>query len=148
MTRKIQQSRFKPAGHFTQKFEMVVEAGVTLKDLKQPVFYSHVSAFLKPFDTITVTSDDMTLYAEVLVLAAERTSATVTVLRAYDLTKAEIVKSADAVLNISDFVIKYRGPAAKFSILRKGDNAVVQEGIASQEDAEKALKVYLKVQAA
>lgn len=127
---------------------MVVEHGVTLEDIKQPAFYAHVGQFLKPFDTITVSSDDMTLYAEVLVLAAERTAATVTVLREYDLTKAEVVKYESENFESSDFEIKWRGPAAKFTILRKDDNAIIREGIPSKEEAEKSLKEYLKVQAA
>lgn len=148
MTRKLQQSRFKPAGHFTQKYEMVVEHGVTIEDIKQPIFYAHVAASLKPFDTITVTSDDLTLYAEVLVLAAERTAATVTVLREYDLTKADVVKHESDNFDLSDFEIKYRGPASKFSLIRKDDNAVIREGFATKDDAEKSLKDYLKTQAA
>lgn len=148
MTRKIQQSRFKPAGHFTQKYEMVVEHGITIEDVKQPGFYAHIAAFLKPFDTITVSSDDQTLYAEVLVLAAERTAATVTVLRHYDLTKAEVVRYETENFAASDFEIKYRGPAAKFSLVRKDDNVVVREGFATKEEAERSLKDYLKSQAA
>ena len=148
MTKKIQQSRFKTAGHFTTKFEMVVEHGVTIDDIKQPGFYAHIGNFLKPYDTITVTSDDMSIYAEVLVLAAERTAATVTILRDYDLTKADVVKYQSDNFAASDFEIKWRGPAAKFSLVRKEDNSVIREGFASKEDAENSLKDYLKTQAA
>lgn len=148
MTRKLQQTRFKPAGQFTQRYEAVIEHGVTLEDIKQPGFYAHIAAFLRPFDVITVSSDDQTLYAEVLVLAAERTAATVTVLRSYDLTKAEVVRYETDNFKTSDFEIKYRGPAAKFSLIRKDDNAVIREGFATKEEAEKSLKDYLKVQAA
>lgn len=148
MTRKLNQSRFKPAGHFTQRYEAVIEQGMTLEDIKQPGFYAHFAAVLRPFDTITFSSDDQTLYAEVLVLAAERTAATVTVLRSYDLTKAEVVRYEVDNFAASDFEVKYRGPAAKFSLIRKDDNVVIREGFATKEEAEKSLKDYLKSQAA
>lgn len=147
--RKIQQSRFKPAGHFSSGYEMVVEHGVTLDDIKHPNFYAHVAAFLRQGDEIKVLSDDNSMYAVVLVLKAERTSATVKVLQYNDLTNAsDVVMIENKDLTMNDFEIKWRGPAAKWSVVRKNDNAVIREGLASKEDAEKSCGEYLKVMAA
>jgi hypothetical protein len=148
--KKLQQSRFKPIGHYQRVWEIVVEHGVSGDDLLQPGFYAHVGHHLKPQDKIVVMSDDGTLYAELLVLAAERTAATVTFIPGFpfDLTKAKIVKIETDAAAASDFDVKFRGPAAKWSIVRKDDNAVIREGFANKEDAVKSLDDYLKVQAA
>lgn len=149
MTKKIQQTRFQPAGHYTNVFEMVLEHGTTLDDVRHPEFFSHVARLCKPGDEIKFKTEDFTLWGLAIVLRVESNALVVKILQHNDLTDKEgVIDSSSDAVKASDFEIKHRGPVGKHSILRKSDKAVIKDGFDTQRAAEQALNEYIKALAA
>lgn len=147
--RKLQESRFKPPGHYQRVWEIVVEHGVVSDDLIRPGFYANISRHLRPQDKIVAMSDDQSVYAELVVLAADRTSAAVAFLPGYPIDlNAATAQALDYAPSAGEYEVKNRGQHAKWSIVRKRDGEVVKEGFGTKAEAEKGLSEYVKVLAA
>lgn len=149
MTKKIQQTRFQPAGHYTNVFEMVLEHGTTLDDVRHPEFFSHVARLCKPGDEIKFKTEDFTLWGLAIVLRVESNALVVKILQHNDLTdRADVKEYASDAAKPSDFEIKHRGQVGKHSIIRKSDKAVIKEGFDTHQAAQAALNEYIKALAA
>lgn len=119
-----------------------VEDGVTLEHLLQPEFWSHVAPQMRPYDEISVRVDDGTYYARLLVLSVGRNWAKVHVLEVHQLTAKDVdMTQAEA---FDGFEVKYRGPHCKFSVIRKKDNALLQEKMGSKAEAQAWLAQHVK----
>ena len=149
MTKKIQQNRFQPTVHYTNVFDMVLEHGTTLDDVRQPEFFAHVARLCKPGDEIKFKTEDFTIWGLAIVLRADAHALTVKVLQYHDLTDKEgVIESVSDAAKASDFEIKHRGPVGQHSIIRKSDKTVVREGFRTLKEAEQALGEYVKALAA
>ena len=106
---------------------VIIPFGTLPEDLLKPEYWAHVAAQLRPRERIEAHSIDGTWFAEYLVLGVDRTWAKVHMLSKHSLTTPDIALSqAEAV---SPYEVKWRGPVAKWSIVRKSDNAVQAEGM-------------------
>ena len=121
-----------------------IERGVKREDIEDPGFWGHIAARLRPWDHIEVRSEDGIIYAEYLVLSCDRTWARVRNLSYHNLTDSEISQTQAAQIN-GDYEVKFRG-VKKFSVVRKSDRSLLQEGLHTEADAKKWLDVYLNSQ--
>jgi hypothetical protein len=138
---KLTASRMKQAEFVRTIWSATPEHGTPFEALLEPGYWAHVAAFLKPNDRIEVLAEDGSYFAELIVRSTQRVSVVVTLLRKVDL------ESAAAEQEDAEFAVKFRG-AAKWSIVRTKDNAVVKEHIPTRKDAERDLGDYLKALAA
>ena len=114
-----------------------VPIGTLPEDLTNQAYWAHVAQFLKPWGRIEAHCFDGTWFAEYLVTEVGRTFAKVTMLRKYALTTEDVALSQQTQAN-SDYYVKFRG-AAKWSVIRSSDNAVMKEGM-DKDDANAEMK--------
>ena len=128
------------AEHARNTWAVTVDPKTVRAEIESPSFWSHIAHRLKAKDHIEVYSADGSFYAEYMVLSSDRTWAKVVALSWIDLTtiKSEV---SDEVMK--SYTVKWRGPK-RWSVLRNADNAVLHEGVHSEEDAHKWLEIHLK----
>lgn len=126
-------------------FSVTPELGTTINQVLDPKYWVHVAAKLKPRCRIEVLAEDNSYFAELLVVASDKTWASVALLRYVDLSgkkaKQEPKKPAEGItldefntaLHTVDFVV---GSGKGRVILREG-KVVVKDGFASKKEAAK-----------
>ena len=147
----MSEAKLSPAGvtlaeHKRNIWYATAEHGITKDDILNPSYWGHVANRLRPKDRIEIQNEDDSFFAELLVISSDKTWAKVVLLKYVDLNQSatEITKDqADQVT--SAYAVIWRGPK-KYSVVRKSDRAVMQEGMHSKEDAESWLAVHLKTQ--
>lgn len=148
MVRKISEARFKPSDFVSKNFTIVVESGTTMEDIMKPEYFCHVAKYLEVGNEIKVMSDDMSLYARLIVLNSTNVSARVFALEYHDLSDAETSVSALGVVTSEDYEVVFRGIHSKWSIVKKDGGQVVIDGLDDRRTAERELAGYLKSMAA
>jgi hypothetical protein len=160
---KIKNSEIRREEYATSRWAINVPAGVTLKDLVNPDFYSNVANQLRKNDYVRAIFEDGSYIVDLLVLDVDKKNLTpvwakLIIIHVVDIAKARtfsegISKAADhpaedekkekeEEFSNERFEIKFRG-AKKWSVLRKPDNAVLQENLNSKEEAIKAAQELL-----
>lgn len=119
------------------------EEGMELDTMLAPSFWSHVAGRLKPLDRIEIVPDGGKYYAELMVLVTDAKTARVKTLR-YEVLEEVSPEDAES----DSHMIKWRGPAAKFGVVRKDDGAVLKDGFPTKEDAAAYMREHLKAFAA
>lgn len=150
---KIQSSRLQKKNHFSVEWVITCEYGTQVKDLLRPEFYCNIANRINKNDTIRAIFEDGTYLVDLLVIEVDRQNVTPVWIKPIITNLIDIQKSKDFSLgavkepkepkkedtNIDfedpNVVIKFRGPVLKWSVLRKGDNAVLREKIESKEQA-------------
>jgi hypothetical protein len=112
-----------------------VPAGTTLEDVLTPEFWSNHAQRLKRGAIIEVLSEDNALDCELRVLKTGQTFAHVRLLRNY----TEDGERAAADVH-EDVKVNYGGKQDRWRIIHRGE--VVQAGLESKTDAEKAADDY------
>ena len=123
--------------HHTPEFE------TSRDDLAKPDYWTHVAAQLRPGHRIEVMAPDGAYWAMLLVRSASRLEAVVQELQFVKLGKAEAAATPDQA-----YEVKWRGPSAKFSVIRISDGEIIREQIESKEAATQWLKNHEKSLAA
>jgi hypothetical protein len=151
MIKKINTSRLQKQRHFSVGWVITCEYGTEIKDLIRPEFYCDIANQINKNDTIRAIFDDGSYIVDLLVIDIDKQNLTplwlkTVITNLIDIEKAknfsieeekkEPKKEVDASIDFNDpfVVIKFRGPAKKWSVLRKGDNAILREGISSKEE--------------
>jgi hypothetical protein len=119
-----------------------IPIGTLPDDLLKPEYWAHVATHLRPWARIEARAEDGTWFADLLVLSVDRTWARVRMLGRYNLTSQDVALTQSE--QITGFEVKWRG-AAKWSVIRKADSAVLKEGM-DREEADIALKQIEKDQ--
>lgn len=132
------------AEHARNVWVATTERGHFKEDFENPAYWAHIASKLRPWDHIEVRAEDGTFYAEYLVLACDRTWARVRNLSFVSLTDSDVSLS-QAEKIIGDYEIRFRGKK-RFSVIRRSDNALLQENMHTESDAKKWLEVYLNAQ--
>ena len=125
-------------------WSVVSAFGTTKADIENPSYWAHVAGRLRPKARIEVHAEDDSFYAEYMVTSCDKTWAKLVNLIYIDLTKSVITDEQAQGINDA-YEIIFRGPK-KWSVVRKSDRSVLQEGLHSREDCSKWLAVYLNVQ--
>lgn len=106
------------------------QEGTAQDDVLKSEYWTHIASQMKPFDRVEVRLETGEWIMELVVLACERGWAKVKLLQKYELE--EPVASMERQ---SEFIVKWRGPQHKHSVVRKADSAVIQAGFDSAETA-------------
>lgn len=137
----IFQNQFREASYFRNVWCATVEHGVEPEDLFAPEFWAHVAGNLKPGDRIEVMPDSREWYAELMVMDAGKLYARVKPMRLVMFTEA--AKTSDA-----DFSVVWKGPAAKWCVVRTADSAIMYRDMSSKDAAEAKLAEHKQPKAA
>lgn len=148
-TKMVTDSHFQPADSRRNIWHCTVPNGTQKDDIFLPEFFSNVAGKVIVGDHIECVAEDGTFFMEVYVIAvAERTATNapnwvnVVELRYHDLVRRE-----DKNLKLPDgFFTKFRG-GAKWSVMRKGDNAAQDQVIVERQPTEgDAIREFKKMQ--
>lgn len=124
-------------------FHHAPEEGVGVEALTAPDYWAHVARGMTAGDRIEVLAGDGSYWAMLLVRAAGRNEAHVQVLQHVPLGAQ--VEAQDAA---APYEVKFRGPARKWSVMRKADKAVIRDEFPLRDAAEQWLKGHLQALAA
>lgn len=139
---KLTINRFQSA-EFTRHIWVVTpEHGTAFEDVLKPEYWSHVSAKMRPTDRIEVNAEDGSYFAELIIIAAGRQWAKVSVLRKVDLERAT-EGNGDA-----QFEVKWGGPHHKYRVIRLSDGHVIKDSFPDKEEANKYIAQHIKTLAA
>ncbi len=119
------------------------EFGVPFEDLLRPEYWSHVAAKLRPGYRVEVMAADGSYWGMLLCRAASRTEAIMAPLQFKEIAGAVEIENAEV-----PYMAKWRGPTAKWSVVRKADKTVVKDSFQVREHAENWIKNALKAVAA
>lgn len=142
---KLSPNGIAPAEGIREIWSSTAAFGVTREDIENPGYWAHVASRLRSKAKIEVHAEDGSFYAEYLVINSDKTWAKVICLRFIDLKEIAKITTEQEASIFSGYDIKFRGPR-RWSVVRKSDNAVLQEGMHLEEDARKWLSVHLNAQ--
>lgn len=138
-----------PFDYQSTRYDAKVAQGVKLEDLLVPAYWAHHATRLSPTDEIRARAEDGTWVAYLLVTDCSRTWARVKVLGYHALGTADVAEtqaSEEEVKRLKgDYLVTFRGPH-KWSVVRKHDKNLMQEGIAAKQDAEAWLDRFVRGQ--
>lgn len=140
--RKLTAPRFKNAEYERTIWQASIEAGVPFEDVQKPEFWGHVAENLKPLARIEVIAEDLSYFAELIVIDCDRLWAKTQVLRFVDL-RSDVAEDLLPAMS-SGFKVEYKGPTKKHVVIRLADNEIVQEGIATKAEANAWVAEHLK----
>ncbi len=127
----------KLAEHAFNQHSVVVERHVGREHLTDPTFWAHVANKLRPGDEIRVVCEDDSYVARYFVIAKDKVWVQV-----HELYFSQVHRPSLGD-NVRDaYEVRFRGPK-KWSVIRKQDNAVLQDGLHSEKDGNSWLDVYL-----
>lgn len=117
--------------------------GTQLKTILAPNYWMHVAAKLKPKTRIEVTTDDNAFFAELYVVACDRTWAKVVVLRMVDFRGEKKAQEPEKEVNgitIDEFntelhYVDYVNGQSKGRVILREGKVVVKEGFGSKKEA-------------
>ena len=131
----------------SQRYDAEIAIGVKPEELLKPAFWAHHALKLRPWDEIRARAVDGTWTANYVVLDTSRTFARVHQLSLHRLTTGQVAETQASEQEVTAYIaehdIRYRG-SHKFSIVRKADAAIVEEGLATKADAEKRLETIAR----
>lgn len=126
------------------RYDAEIPQGVTQEHLLEPAFWAHKASQLRPWDEIRARATDGTWVATYVVTDCSRTWARVRQLSFHRLTTGEVAETQASEQAVKDFVgahnVVFRGAQHKWSITRKADKAVIEEGIGEKDAAERRLE--------
>lgn len=139
---QLNPSRFQLLEHLNVAYGVTVEQGTKLADVMKPAFWAHVAAKLRPYDEVTVRIDDGTWLAKIVVLSTGRAWAKVHLLHEYKLSAADTDLSQAA--HNEGYKVMFRGPHLQWCIVRVSDGEPIKEQMQREEEAQAALRDFLK----
>jgi hypothetical protein len=128
LPRMLHPARFSQATYATNRWSVTYDLTVPYDRMFEPDFWSHIANKLRIGDIIEVHAEDTSWFAEVYVVAAHRLSAKVVLLRRVDLAPA-----AEVAATASPLTVKYRGPHARYCVMR--GESVVGEKFQTEAEA-------------
>lgn len=127
-----------PAEQTILSYYHVAPAGVTLQDILDPAYWTHVAFKLRPHYRIIVDAEDGAWVAELFVRYASRQEARCAVLSFTEI-EGKVEMPADAA---PEFEVRWRGPTAKWSVVRLSDGEIMTDGKQDKKAAEQWLANY------
>ena len=113
-------------------------------ELLDPEYWANVAQKFKPGSRIEVLADDLTWFAEYIVISCGRTWAKVALLHPVQkLTLSKKVKEATRVNDEKNYDIQFAGQAKQYRVIRKSDKTELKCNLATEEEAKQFLKNHL-----
>lgn len=122
MTKALNPSMIQMAEHVRNEYHITPEHGVTVEQMKDEAYWAHVSNVLRLKDIINATPEDLSWYAQFIVVSVGLNRAEVKLLNFVKLA------SNDASPANENYTVRWGSPKTKFRVFRNSDNAVVGEG--------------------
>lgn len=122
-------SQFREYAHVNRLWRCNPEVATSFEDLFRPEYWAHVAATVLAGDRIEALAEDMSYFAELLVVDASRNWVKVKLLRKVELTEEE----AEPLVVDEEYEVKWRGNR-RWSVVRRVDGAVLQENLASKAE--------------
>jgi len=119
--------------------------GTKVEDMLDVEYWRHIASKFKPYDLIEAITEDGAWYARFIIVSCDRIWAKVHVLEQHDLMAA--AKDAPNSAN-DDYAVRWKGPIAKYAVIRKSDGAVLKDGFTAQIDGWQFLDSHIKSLAA
>lgn len=116
----------------TARNDWVVTAapGTTVDDVLKPAFWAHKAREMTPYDRIEVREETGEWMLELMVLSQGLNWATVHVLQHHVLQHV-----AEEPEGVKLHKLQWRGPRAKWGVIRLSDNQVLQDGMDKDQAA-------------
>lgn len=127
---KLQPGKMEEAEYVQQQWIVNAEPGHTLRDVMEPTYWFHVARDIKPYAHIEVRDGEGKWIAFLIVINSGTNWASCVLDRQIDLA-ATAEEPPEAQL----FSVKWRGPQAKFGVLRNADGKVLQDGFPDKASA-------------
>ena len=131
-------NRTQLAEHAFQHHVYTAESGDYPEDFLKPEYWALVAAKMQPFDHIEVRTDDGTYWAELLVVACDRTWAKV-----HKLRDARLQPVGEVAVD-PQFKVEWKGPHHKFCVIRVSDGSMVHSGETDKIAASRWLDGYIR----
>jgi len=132
--RRALEANFQQAEFKRTVWHLQLREGESREDILRPDFWTHIRSRVKQNDHIEITHEHANYFAELIVIASDSIGLRVAFLRELDLSKLE-----SSSVDEGDYMVKFRGPR-KFSIIRRSDNVVIEENIATEGMAKQRLR--------
>lgn len=136
-----------PLDYASTRYDARIPTGVSKDDVLRPEFWAHHAKDLRPFDEIRARAVDGSWVSYLMVLDCSRTWARVMQMNHYNLTSSDIAMTQSSEQEVAAMIaaheVRYRG-AAKFSVIRKSDEALIKDGIASKAEAQTWLENHAR----
>lgn len=131
-------TQLREAEHYRTTWQLTVDKDETRQSILEPTFWAHVASRLRPQARIEVLSADGAWFSELIVRSigptgARPTEARVTELRHVDLDAAD--KAHREAAPDSTFEAVWKGPGAKWAVMRKGDKQLLVSGLENKQAA-------------
>jgi len=123
-------TKLQNSSHYRTHWAAVVDAADTLDIVTKPEYWIHVCRQLRRMDVIDILPENESYYAELLVLSTGTGYAKVMVLREVSLVEADEEKVESRTF------VKWNGPHARWAVIRKSDNFVLQDRIEEKAQAQ------------
>lgn len=118
--------------------------GVTMWQILQPEYWSHIARKLRPFDLVVVHPEDKSFWAELLVIDMTTIDAKVRVLRYETFGEETYVGDHGATVSRGGYLCEHAGSQIQWRIVRLSDMKTIKDGMTNQAAAESHLTAHLK----
>ena len=127
------------SGHYWSTYQVIAEEGHKPDDCLDPSYWAHVAASrkLRVNDVFEVRCETGDWAIDLLVIEAGARHANVKPLR---LVETESPSQNDAAL--STVKVKWKGPHAKWGVIRLADSETIKDGFVQRPDAEQYAREY------
>ena len=112
-------------------FTATAPANTPREALVDPVFWTHAARKLRPLSEIRVIAQDSSWYAHIFVMYSAGLDIKLHELGYWELGEIDAGVGAEN----SEFKVVWAGPTAKFRVIRKVDNVVMQSGFSDKNTA-------------
>lgn len=115
----------------------IIPQSHTLEDILEPTYWKHNAHIVAPFTKIYCDFEDGRRFLMLNVIANDRTWAKVEVLidtksgQSHDEEVEELQEAGD-----EEYQVVWKGPAHKWTVVRKQDGETIQKGIKQKEEAQ------------
>ena len=120
------------------RYEVVVPDGVTVDDLKNPLFWSTHAERFRQHTELRITPDNGTWMARAIVLQATRNWAKIFIESFHDLDKPEDIGDSDT------FEVVWKGRHLKWCVIHKANQNIIKQELASRAEATNYMRDYEK----
>lgn len=139
-------NRLKESSYHRTVWCATLENGVDPEKLVEPSYWAHCANFLKPYDRIEAMPESGEWFAELMVVEVGKLYARVTPMRLVHLVASS--KQDAKTDSDPDFSVEWKGPTAKWCVIRKHDAAILYRELPSKPAALARLAEHTQPKAA
>ena len=136
---KLHFGRLKEVVHARRELFAEIPANTSIEDIMKPEYWAHYSRELKALDIIEAFCDDGTWECSLRVMYVSPSEVKVA-LRSKVMYDAEEVETTET----DTHEIRWKGPVAKYAIVRRDNNEVVESKLYPKSEAAAALRRHLQ----